>query len=219
MNTIETDKMIDLGQLIAQPLIATMQAEVSAAKNFVNFLQEYGMEEKTEEERTQLKMLTFTYSQTNPNTGKLENMSVQIPLLSLIPLPLLHIDSAEFDFDIRLFSQVEYQEHPGGQRGSLIPKTVNNGEDKKNEIGEFRGFQARLSPTVGRSQDGKASQTVDANMKVKIKMKQADLPSGLINLMPFFEKSISITPTPKNIAEGDNQTPAKSEANQPDSPK
>ena len=199
MNTIEPDKMVDFGQLIAQPIMATMDAEVSAAENFVKFIEEYGLEEKTRgtaengEKTTQLKMLSFGYSQRNPRTGELENYRVQVPLLSIIPLPLLQIDYAEFDFNIRLFTQVEYENHPGGQKGSLIKEKDKESEQPKiQEAGKFKGFQARLSATTGQKEDGKTSQSLDANMKMKIKMKQADLPTGLIKLMTVFENSTSV---------------------------
>lgn len=197
MTTIEPDKMVDFGQLIAQPLIATMEAEVQAAEKFVHFLQAYGMERKkigkgTEaEERLELRKLTFGYTQQDTSTGKLVSYQVEVPLLSLIPLPLLHIDSAEFDFDIRLFTEVEYKKHPGGVKGSLVEgrgreDTEPNIED---EEGEFKGFQARLSATSGSSEEGKLTQTSDTNMKVRINMKQSDLPVGLIKMMEVFEES------------------------------
>ncbi|MCC5637474.1 DUF2589 domain-containing protein [Nostoc sp. CHAB 5844] len=220
MNTLEPDKMVDFGQLIAQPIIATIDAEASAAERFVQFLEEYGLEDGNQQDasqsKRQMKMLIFTYSQTDLN-GKEHNFTVKVPLLSLIPLPLLHIDTAEFDFDIRLFTQVEYQDKPGGQKGSLIP---NRGESedkdkfKKKEVGEFKGFQARLSPTTGRSDYGKSTQSLDANMKVKIKMKQSDLPNGLMKLMTVFESSTSIKAeeNPPKLTEQPPMNPAQNEA-------
>ena len=196
MTTIEPDKMVDFGQLIAQPLLATMQAEIESAKNFVAFFKEYGLEESNEGEtggkKTGFKMLTFSYTQQNPTTGKLDEYVVQVPLLSLIPLPLLQIDSAEFDFDIRLFTQVEYQNNPRGERGWTREGEEKEEGEGKEEIGKFQGFQARLSPTGGRAEEGKSAQTLDANMKVKIKMKQADLPIGMIKMMTVFEQSTAV---------------------------
>jgi hypothetical protein len=68
-------------------------------------------------------------------------------------------------------------------------------EEKANnsEVAELKGFKARLSPSAGRSEDGKTSSSLDANMKVTVQMKQADLPVGLASLMTVFNSTTSVT--------------------------
>ncbi|MFM7362986.1 MAG: DUF2589 domain-containing protein [Cuspidothrix sp.] len=128
-------------------------------------------------------MVTFWYTQANPKTGEDDYFRVQVPLLSLIPLPLLQIQQADFDFNIRLFSEVEYESDPAGQKGAL-ENGVKSVEEKADngEIGELKGFKARLS-----------SSSLDSNMKITVHMKQADLPVGLAGLMTIFNGTTFVT--------------------------
>ncbi|MDZ8188024.1 MAG: DUF2589 domain-containing protein [Nostoc sp. ChiSLP02] len=197
---LEEDKVISFQKLLAEPLIATMHADFEAGIQFVEFFQKYGLEEvddNTEEEDTQgntqkklsFKMVTFCYRQGD------QKYSVQVPLLSLIPLPLLQIDTAEFEFNIRIFTEVANPNQP-----SYNPeKSGTNDKSSQSEYGKYEGMKARLAPTTVKGEDGKPIQSVDSNMKVTVKMKQADLPVGMIRLMRVFENSTNIIPDNKPI--------------------
>ena len=56
----------------------------------------------------------------------------------------------------------------------------------------FKGLKARLSPAVGRSDSSELATTIDANMKVKVQMRQADLPGGLAYWMSTFNHATSV---------------------------
>jgi hypothetical protein len=207
MLTIEDDKIVSFQELLAGPLIATIYADFTASQRFLELILEYGLEEVSDENSPVfldqqvtdqplgcLKMVTFWYNQTNYNTGENDYIRVQIPLLSLIPLPLLQIQQANFDFNIRIFSEVEYQNNLAGKKNALKKgiEAVKK-ENETGEIGKFKGFKARLSPSVGRSADGKTTSSIDANMKVAVQIKQADLPVGIASLMALFNNIASVT--------------------------
>ena len=44
MTLIDEDKIIDLSELLSQPLISTLEADFYAAQRFLNFMTEYGLE-------------------------------------------------------------------------------------------------------------------------------------------------------------------------------
>lgn len=196
---IDDDSVIHLSQLLSQPLIATLEADFYTAQRFVEFITDYGLEEASngsspELSRPSLKMVTFLYRQIDPVDRQEKLFSVQVPLISLIPLPLLQIERAEFDFNIRIYSEIGLRTS-GQQQGSLTSSPSSNYEDDKPLEGEdtrFRGFKARLSPAVGRSESGEIAQTLDANMKVKVQMRQADLPGGLAYWMSVFNNATSV---------------------------
>jgi hypothetical protein len=194
---IDDDSVIHLSQLLSQPLIATLEADFYTAQRFVEFITDFGLEEADvtlpgSSRPLSLKMVTFLYRQIDP-VDRLEKLfSVQVPLISLIPLPLLQIERAEFDFNIRIYSEIGLSTS-GQQQGSLISSPPpNDEEDKPLEDTRFRGFKARLSPAVGRSESGEIAQTLDANMKVKVQMRQADLPGGLAYWMSVFNNATSV---------------------------
>jgi len=59
-----------------------------------------------ENEWGQLKTIRFKYNSTSPNGMTIEN-SIEIPILSLIPLPLLKVDEAVFDMDINILGEIK----------------------------------------------------------------------------------------------------------------
>jgi hypothetical protein len=194
MADIDDNKLVNFRDLLSGPLFATLHADFAAAEQFVDFVTKYGLEEETAEDGTsikKLKMFTFTYNRYNPQLGKDEEFSLQVPLLSLIPLPLLQVDHAEFEFNIRLYAETkESFESNFGKEGALTGDLSNEKETQNNTS---QGFKARLSPTVGRK-DGETVSTTDSNMKVKVVMRQGDLPAGIANLITIFNDCTSVRP-------------------------
>jgi hypothetical protein len=195
--TLEEDTVLSFRNLIAGPLIATLSADFDAGAKFVEFFQKYGLEEavvnraedgtegQTGEAVRRFKMVTFWYNQGG------REYRVEIPLLSLIPLPLLQIDTAEFEFNIRVFTEV-----PPKVPESFDPNKTGTEADQSNLTANppYQEMKARLAPAAGRAEDGKPIPSVDSNMKVTVKMKQADLPVGMIRLMRVFENSTTVVP-------------------------
>ncbi|MDJ0599821.1 MAG: DUF2589 domain-containing protein [Crocosphaera sp.] len=202
MTIIDDDKIISLGKLLSQPLISTLEADFYTAQRFVQFITEYGLEKvdnvpPEEGENAalsqvsgsnlsgslKLKMVTFLYRQIDPSDRQEKLFRVQVPLISLIPLPLLQIERAEFDFNIRIFSEIDLSTRiarDGGLKGESPPQEP------------FVGFKARLSPAIGSSESGEIAPTLDANMKIKVQMRQADLPGGLAYWMSTFTNATSV---------------------------
>ncbi|MDJ0580949.1 Ig-like domain-containing protein [Crocosphaera sp.] len=209
MTIISDDKIVDLGRLLSQPLISTLEADSYAAQRFVKFMTEYGLEpvkESSSEDNEntasdqpsgpfKLKMVTFLYRQIDPNDRQEKLFRLEVPLISLIPLPLLQIQEAEFQFNLRLFAEIDLQtatNKPGGLTGETNDDVKKQDDASKYE--EFKGFQARLSPSVGSSENGEFKTSLDANMTVKIQMKQADIPGGLAYWMSTVNQATSVKP-------------------------
>ncbi|RQH40802.1 DUF2589 domain-containing protein [Okeania hirsuta] len=214
MSALDNDQVIELSQLLSQPIISTLEADLNSAKRFVKFLTTYSFEEASnliqegdqirelEDENSELprgvskpsklKMVTFLYRQIDP-VDRLEKLfQVQVPLISLIPLPLLQIEKAEFDFNIHIVSETDLTTE-GAKSRALLGERSNAENETQTQYGKsFKGLKARLSPSVGRSESGEIHQTTDANMKVKLQMRQADLPGGLAYWMSTFNNATSL---------------------------
>ncbi|MDJ0509199.1 MAG: Ig-like domain-containing protein [Crocosphaera sp.] len=208
MTIISDDKIVDLGRLLSQPLISTLEADSYAAQRFVKFMTEYGLEpveniSSKENENDaldqlsgplKLKMVTFLYRQIDPSDRQEKLFRVEVPLISLIPLPLLQIQEAEFQFNLRLFTEIDLQTATN-KRGGLTGETDDDVEkEDASKYEEFKGFQARLSPSVGSSENGEFKTSLDANMTVKIQMKHADIPGGLAYWMSTVNQATSVKP-------------------------
>lgn len=170
-------QVMELQQLIAGPLVSTIEADTLSSRRYLEMLQLIAFEDVTEDDRNirRLRTLKFAYQETNVNGYR--NKVVSIPLVTLLPLPLLQIKEADFDFDINILDAVS----------SGTVESFDYGEGKIEQNNENRRpfrLRASLAPKSGSgSYSDKSEQQLSANMKVHVKMRQADMPAGLSNLL------------------------------------
>lgn len=150
-----------LDSIFGTPIQAIIDADFMAARKSVDYIQEFGFNVPNPDEKSvtkfgSLKETVFTYN-TIGNDGKMEQRLVRIPSLSLIPLPLLHVEQADFDFSVRI---------------------VNSSD--KSEEGKLN---ATLVPQQGDNKNNPNAPHLDANINVKMKVVQSDIPAGLSNLL------------------------------------
>ena len=175
--TTSNSQVMELQQLIAGPLVSTIEADTLSSRRYLEMLQLIAFEDVTEGDRNirRLRTLKFAYQETNVNGYR--NKVVSIPLVTLLPLPLLQIKEADFDFDINILDAVS----------SGTVESFDYGEGKIEQNNENRRpfrLRASLAPKSGLgSYSDKSEQQLSANMKVHVKMRQADMPAGLSNLL------------------------------------
>ena len=189
-------QVMELQQLIAGPLVSTIEADTLSSRRYLEMLQLIAFEDVTEGDRNirRLRTLKFAYQETNVNGYR--NKVVSIPLVTLLPLPLLQIKEADFDFDINILDAVS----------SGTVESFDYGEGKIEQNNENRRpfrLRASLAPKSGSgSYSDKSEQQLFANMKVHVKMRQADMPAGLSNLLRL---------TAGNLQVEDAEAPDKTE--------
>ena len=177
---------MELKDLISGPLIATVEADSASSRQYLDYLFEIGFESCNKEtgEVGKLRMLTFSFMQSS-HKGQ-TRQKVSIPLLSLVPLPLLQVKEADFDFEIQIIDAVKDEAE---KTFSLKTGEVQQDgtDDKKMKM------RVSIAPSIG---GGTAKTTLQqgltANMKVKVRMQQADLPGGLANLLHLTANNMTV---------------------------
>lgn len=184
-----SSQVMELKQLIAGPLIATIEADALSAQKYLSYVLAVAFESynPTTGETGKLRMLTFSYYEQDGVT--MRKKSVSLSLLTLIPLPLLQIHEADFDFDIKILDALyeKSDEKFSTEEGHV----VSNGSN-------IRGFRMRASLAPQKSageNSGTLQQSLTANMKVKVKMRQADMPAGLSNILHLTANNMQIEDT------------------------
>lgn len=199
--------IVDLKYLFAAPIEAVIAADFMAAEQFVEYLEHYGFvgkppgvcvaEPPDKGEIGELRMITFFYDQP-VGGGKTEKRRVQIPALSLIPLPLLEVKAATFDFGVRLLLAEEVKTKPCAI--TLLP----NGADPDDEPRKYRwsAMLARGRPSAGGATKEDVSPYLEANIGAKVEVGQASIPAGIGNLLALMGMNAQVSdpdePTPKN---------------------
>ena len=131
---------IDIAVLLRNVLSSTMDAEYQGYQRYLQIL----------EELEDAGSVEFSYLDENGDRAALE-----IPIVTLVPLTMLHIEEAVFDFALNVKGSSEDVEDLKAleRSGMLVSVTSNRAEDET------------------------------TNLVVKVEMGQADISSGLITML------------------------------------
>lgn len=172
-----SSQIMELKDLISGPLAATIDADSIAARRYLSYLMELAFDsyDKDTGKVGKLRMLEFNYTSQDVGGGKVQKVS--IPLLTLVPLPLLQVKEADFDFDIQIVDALSADKD--------ATFSLRNGKSP-NEDMEAEGVKLRVQMAEAKADAAHKSstqQSLTANMRVKVRMEQADMPGGLANLL------------------------------------
>ena len=174
-------------QIIGAPLLAIVQGQAQASQATAEFIERIGFRVKTatevettkEDDLGDLRMVTFSYQKPDAE-GNINTFKVEIPLLSLVPIPAIQIRDADLEFNVKITDVLTSEtkmvlSSPEAEAGDWL---------SKGRV-EFRAAMGKMEiETAGR-------RTIDLQMKVKLKVEQADITSGLSFLFRLMDQSIS----------------------------
>lgn len=190
-NNNVSKQIMELKDLISGPLVATIDADSMSTRRYLSYLYELAFDSYNAAtgEVGNLRMLEFTY--TANDNGIPRQQRVSIPLMTLVPLPLLQVKEADFDFDIQIIDAVS------ADKQSMF--SFNEKKDDDNPDSD--GVKLRVSmaaSNIDGNTEKKVRQGLAANMKVKVKMQQADMPGGLSNLLSLTTNNLQIVDVEKD---------------------
>lgn len=167
-------------ELIGAPLLAIIQGQSQASQATAEFIERIGFEKDenaAEGELGKLRMVSFNYQKEDVN-GSLQNHIIQLPLLSLIPIPALEIKDASLEYNIKI------NDVKTSQAQTVL-------SDKREENDDWLS-QKRIEfmTTMGKMEQSQSRQSSDIQMKVKMNIEQADIPVGLSQLFKLMDESI-----------------------------
>lgn len=196
---------MSLHQIIGAPLHALVRAEAQAAMTTAEFIREFGFtpsasegseETKNEidkDEYGELRFVTFRRSSTNSD-GKSEETEFRVPLLSLLPIPALQIRHADLEFSIKVVESNLI----GTQ---TLPATAkNSNENSPNDLATSDNMPNLIDFKASLGRDGEAAtgtRKMDTQIKMKIRMEQADMPNGLAKMLSMLGENVTAKSTPK----------------------
>lgn len=161
-------KSLSFDQIIGLPIKAIVEGETYAAKATIEYIKEVGFKNFETNNNPdsdigfgELRMVIFNYTTQNEE-GEPVVSTVEIPLLSLIPIPLIQIEEANLDYAINITSIEENKETKEVMLMTDFSKSA--GSDERSET---------------------------YNIKINIKLAQSDVPAGLTNVFTLLENQIS----------------------------
>lgn len=179
--------VVDLQDIFSAPIVAVVKADVMAAREFVDFIEKYGFIHPpggSPETLGELRMITFSYEQPGHDNRPVTRF-FSIPALSLIPLPLLEVKTATFDFGVRIIEAVE---RPTAQRVRILA-----GEPPAHPELRWRGMLARGRSTDVEETIPDLSPHLEANINVRVAVGLADIPAGIRNLLAVMGENAHVS--------------------------
>jgi hypothetical protein len=176
----------DLSDLIAAPIRALNEAEAAAATRFLELLLDYALEHPTEDpaaaaarpaagadaaqaEATptpRLRQFTFDMERVDPD-GVTRTHRLSVPLFQLLPFGGVSIDQATLNYGVTLRAA-----RPSGPSVGRVPAVAAPPASR---------FSGRLAQSRGNSSPGAPAS--DANLDIEVKLRQIDVPQGLLDLI------------------------------------
>ncbi|HEU4403872.1 MAG TPA: DUF2589 domain-containing protein [Polyangiaceae bacterium] len=168
---------IPFASLIGGPLTAAVQAQAQAAMTTVEFIQNVGFEPEASPNGAQkVKEVTFKYDKQNEN-GEVKQFALTVPILAVVPIPYLRIESLDIDFSAKLNDMVQTDQTSSFSGSANLDVS-------------WRVVKFRASASYKNDKSTKSSSTQDYSMSVKVHATQSDVPGGMQKVLDILESLI-----------------------------
>lgn len=173
-------RSLSFSQLVGSPIVAIVQAEAMAARASADFIESVGfVKQDGSDENAYGKLRTVTFSYTKQDVNGVPVIEeVELPLLSLVPIPLLQVKDAQLSFNAKIVESIAER----AQTHTLI------GERLKVPASQRAVSLMGVYKSVGASTDTVNSST---DVKITISLVQSDVPVGLQQLFQIMENAAS----------------------------
>jgi len=198
---------IDFESMLGGPLIAAVNAQAQSAMTTVNFIKEVGFkkagddQDPTATETADPIYVTFKYFKeimpfvpADPNASpptpaqpaQFEEQALEVPILTMLPIPYLRIDLVTIDFNAKINS-VTYRKTDTSTKIS---------SELEAKAGWLWG-SAKLKVSASYQRNTQQGNTVNRTYSLQIHMKavQDQMPGGMERILSILEDAIRSTPT------------------------
>lgn len=186
------DSALSLTQLIGAPIRALVEAEAQAAMATANFIRSVGFVQDGSGnfgKLGDLQMASFLRKRRNAQ-GEEETVEVQIPLLTMLPIPALQIRDAELEYTVKILdTELSRSDSPAAQQASALG---------------MPDVPATLRATLARDTRSEHRRSLDMLVKMKVNIEQSDMPAGLAKLLSISAESVN-----QRLVEGPTPSTAK----------
>ncbi len=179
---------IPYGTLIGAPMTAAVEAQALAAQSSIDFIRAVGFESESDsEEWGPTRSVTFTYISRDTDNDTERTASLQVPLLTIVPIPYLRIDDMTIDFTSKITEE-------------MIRKTERSSETELDasldiEYSKFLspvkvGFKSTLSTKHSSSASTSNRYKTEHTININVRAVQDDIPGGMNRVLDILESSI-----------------------------
>jgi hypothetical protein len=169
---------LPFGSLIGGPLDAAIEAQARAALSSVDFIRSIGFTDDGE-----VQTVTFTAKRGDQTT------EIQVPLLTIVPVPFIRIDDMTIDFKANVTSTTEKEDT------TSTSKAVSA---KVKGSARYLFFKASLEASYSSKKDSEATKksryAVETTLDIHVHAVQDELPAGLSKMLDILTDTIPVPP-------------------------
>jgi hypothetical protein len=161
-------------ELLAAPFVAASNANSKMAQEQAKFLMDACFDSKNGVFSPKMISLTVNNTKVSHSETTSELITLQLPLITIIPFNSLCVKDVSVKFDLEIISHVS---------------STTNDDEKNNDKTQMRGS---VSSSNNASENNKSQRRNQSKMSVEINAGSIPLPIGLTTLLDFYTKNIQI---------------------------
>lgn len=165
---------IPFGALIGGPMNAAIQAQTSAAHSTVDFVTSVGFDDKNK-----VRNITFIYGEGN------DEQTLQVPLLTILPIPFIRIDDMTIQFKASMSQSTE---------AGSSDTTSTSKQAKIEGSASYWFVKAKMSASISSKKDSTSTRNskyaVEYTIDVNVHAVQDDMPAGMAKVLNLLTESI-----------------------------
>lgn len=196
-----TLRSLPFGQVIGSPMIAAIRAQALAAQATVDFIKNVGFtpaDPTAPADFGDTRCVVFKYSRLKTGGGSnggsaptagsdTENIELQVPILTIVPIPYIRLDEMTIDFTANITEQHE----------NTASSSASVSTDTSLDIGYSAffspvkvGFNAKVSTRHNSNQTSSSRNRVEYTMDIHVRAVQDEIPAGLGRVLGILEEAI-----------------------------
>ena len=185
---------LDMAALIGGPLTAACNAQTMLARSTLNFIEEVGLEPADASGVRKVRTANFSFDRTADGTdGKMgsENVEMNVPLLAIVNVPALSIDTVDVTFDMEVKSSTSSQS--SSDKNAELDATAGL------KIGPF-SLDVKIKGSISCHESNTRSSDNSANYHVQVHASQQKTPEGLMRMLDILSSAVAPSAVTANKA-------------------
>ncbi|MEM1161742.1 MAG: DUF2589 domain-containing protein [Pseudomonadota bacterium] len=180
---------IPYGTLIGAPMTAAVEAQALAAQTSIDFIRSIGFE--TDGDDTSfgpVRQVEFTYAHRDVETGTDRTVTLNVPLLTIVPIPYLRIDDMTIDFTSKITEEMLRTK----KRDTSVQADASLSVNYKSFLSPVKvGFKASVSVKHSSSTATSNRYKTEHTININVRAVQDDLPAGMGRVLDILETAIA----------------------------
>ncbi len=180
---------IPYGTLIGAPMTAAVEAQALAAQSSIDFIRSVGFQPADDtEEFGDIRVVSFTYKHRDVEAGTDRDITLSVPLLTIVPIPYLRIDDMTIDFTSKITEEMIRKT----KRTSETQLDASLSVSYKSFLSPVKvGFKASVSHKHSSSAATSNRYKTEHTININVRAVQDDIPAGMNRVLDILESAIA----------------------------